>query len=171
MRYDSFLCFMLYLFIIIVTLNSSSMVEADCTPDELKARYQAGFEDGKDYCMQNPSECGVVEDNCIQIVTYGRIPSIGCWVKFDSPCDIPQGWDKTYETPEGLCSSYFIDPNTNNCATVDKFLNLNIPCVTYGGYSYHLSLDSFESSSESNALYWKFNTIREYSTKNGGGDN
>ena len=37
---------------------------------------------------------------CIQVITYAKNPDTGEWQTFPTPCDVPEGWETTYENPD-----------------------------------------------------------------------
>lgn len=120
-----------------------------CLPAPSDGGYQEGYDkgyiDGKATCEETPV--------CSQVITYGKVPNADCWVEFPTPCDVPEGWESTSETPEDMCGKTTscddrydegyqagiatCDNSTpvpnSNCATFDLFTNtLKVPCLDMG---------------------------------------
>ena len=89
---------------------------------------------------------------CPQVLTYAKAPYQNCWVTFDTPCEVPEGWEKAQAIPEGefectpgtptdLPDSCPVGmPNPDSfCATFNLFEGtLKVPCFIYGGKRYML---------------------------------
>ena len=122
--------------------------ESECTQEDLNAQYEAG----KQYCIDNPEVCGlqtIDDDACADVIIYGKVPSIDCWIEFPTPCEVPSAWETTYEKPEYICGESSGDDRyeegfqagvatcdnstpvaNSNCATFDLFTNtLSVPCL------------------------------------------
>lgn len=48
---------------------------------------------------------------------------------------------------------------TENCATVDASLNVNIPCVSVGGQVYQVVLNNYRNQTDPSGLYWQLGTV------------
>ena len=128
--------------------------------------YDEGYEAGKQYCIENPEECGIDigsdyqtgyeqgyidgeatcedEAECTQVITYAQVPNADCWVEFSTPCDVPEGWEYVYEKPSNMCGSVddTLSKKTDNCSTFDIFSNtLHVPCFDGGSTTYWLDLE------------------------------
>ncbi len=84
---------------------------------------------------------------CPEVVTYARAPYQGCWVSFNTPCDVPQGWKHSYAIPDGEfecapvgdCNSVGMPNPDAFCANFNLFKGtLNIPCFIYGDKRFEL---------------------------------
>ncbi len=111
------------------------------TPPDCEEEYQAGFEAGRQSCIEDPASCGIVTDSddqiCPQVITYGQVPNADCWVMFPTPCDVPEGWAISNVEPDTMCGDTHEDPTSitsdENCATFDLFSNIfHIPCLDIG---------------------------------------
>ncbi len=124
----------------ILQLYNENSCSESCSQAELDAQYQAG----RHSCIDNPESCGLITNNnepCTQVITYGQVPNVDCWVMFPTPCDVPDGWQTTNEEPNVMCGSCDNQPHItdDNCATFDIFSNtLHVPCFNAGSSTYWL---------------------------------
>lgn len=50
-------------------------------------------------------------------------------------------------------------PTAANCIPVGSDLNINVPCITYGGESYALDLAPYTNPADPDSLYWRFGGV------------
>ncbi len=71
-----------------------------------------------------------IRNGCIDVITYGLNPKTGEWQTFPTPCDVPEGWVKSYTKPS-ICLDVIVyaqNPKTKN------WYKFSTPCDVPNGW-------------------------------------
>ncbi len=117
-------------------------------PDGWKKSYYGCPESGDDDSAGTQSDDG--DEACVQVIAYGTDPDTGECQQFPTPCDVPDGWDISYEgCPDDDDNNDSNNDSNNDNNNDDTFAcSEDADCVVTGCSSHICAAESMDSTCE-----------------------